>query len=307
MRRAVGDRGHERVVGRLAQPLVEVDDDRRVDAGRREPREPLVGVAQEGRRGAGEHLVGVVVERDHHRPGVAAGRPPRRGARAGRRGPGAARRTRRRRRTRARRERGRSSRPRATCIASGGSAAASGPRARPLSAGARRAPCAGERAGDGAAHAATARPGPREHERRVADRERRLGRGDQALAEAPDLVLRDRRRGAGPRGRRRSGAAPLRCPPGRRRRARGATRTTRRPRAGTRPRRCAPARRGRRRSRAAPEVARERADVRPGGARDVDHGDRAGGVGAVPLEQRRAWITTSRGASSTASPRRAIW
>ena len=72
-RRAFRDLADERLVRRLAQPHVEVDDDGRGHAGLGQPRHALVRVAQERRRRAGEDLVRVVVERDHGRPGAARG------------------------------------------------------------------------------------------------------------------------------------------------------------------------------------------------------------------------------------------
>ena len=50
-----------------------MDDDGRVHAGRRKALEALVRVAQQGRRGPREDLVGVVVEGDDHRPRLAPG------------------------------------------------------------------------------------------------------------------------------------------------------------------------------------------------------------------------------------------
>ncbi len=59
-------------VGGLAQPLVEVDHHGRGNPFRSETLQALMWVAQERRRLARDHLVGVVVERDHDR----AGGPP---------------------------------------------------------------------------------------------------------------------------------------------------------------------------------------------------------------------------------------
>ena len=103
--------------GVCAQRLVEVLDDRDRDAGRLEPFEPLARVEQERRRRPHQDLVGMVVEGDDRRPGVARRRLARRGARAGRRGRGAARRRRRRRRRPDRATARSSSTPWTTCIA----------------------------------------------------------------------------------------------------------------------------------------------------------------------------------------------
>ena len=57
-----------------------------------------------------------------------------------------------------------------------------------------------------------------------------------------------------------------------------------------------------------PEVPRERADVRPGRAGDVDDRDRPRRVGVVPLDQVAARGSSRRApASSTGSPERASW
>ena len=171
-----------------------------------EPLEPLVRVAQERRRAAGEHLVGMVVEGDDDRARARRRRLAHEVLEQVRMAAGAGRRTRRRRRTRAtptpRSRPGRSttrtvrrprSPPRSAPAARRRVRRGIAPRSSP---GARRAPCAGtapqRRTGT--------RPRPsigadREHDRRVAIRERPLRRGDQALAEAPDLVVGDVRVG----------------------------------------------------------------------------------------------------------------
>ena len=59
------------VVGSLPQRLVEVLDDRDLDARGGESFEPFAGVEQEGRRGAPQDLVRMVIEGDDGRPGVA--------------------------------------------------------------------------------------------------------------------------------------------------------------------------------------------------------------------------------------------
>ena len=58
------------VVLRRPERGVEVLDDDDLDAGRAEQPEPLLGVEQERRRRAEDHLVGVGVERDDGRAGV---------------------------------------------------------------------------------------------------------------------------------------------------------------------------------------------------------------------------------------------
>ena len=60
----------ERVVGRPANRFVEVLDDGHGHALRRESLEALVRIEQERRRGPGQDLVRMVVERDDRRPGV---------------------------------------------------------------------------------------------------------------------------------------------------------------------------------------------------------------------------------------------
>ena len=75
-RRPSLDRADEGVERRVPQPLVEVLDDGDVDPGCGEQPQPLVGIAQERRRGPDEDLVGVVIERDDGRPRrPAPGRP----------------------------------------------------------------------------------------------------------------------------------------------------------------------------------------------------------------------------------------
>ena len=70
------DARDEGVVGRPAQRLVEVLHDRDGDAVALEPGQPLLRVAQEGRRGAGQDLVRVVVEGQDGRSGVQPDRGP---------------------------------------------------------------------------------------------------------------------------------------------------------------------------------------------------------------------------------------
>ena len=65
----------EGVVGGPPHRLVEVLDDGHLDAALGQPRQALPGVEQERRRRPGQDLVGMVVEGDDRRPGVAALRP----------------------------------------------------------------------------------------------------------------------------------------------------------------------------------------------------------------------------------------
>src|SRR5690349_10121336 len=58
-------RGEEIVVGRVAHRVIEVLDDRDVDAGVGQASDPLVGMEQERRSGTREDLVRMVVEGDH--------------------------------------------------------------------------------------------------------------------------------------------------------------------------------------------------------------------------------------------------
>ena len=172
-----GEPADERVVWRLAQAAVEVDDHGRLDARGLEPLDPLVRVAQDRRRAAGEHLVGMVVEGDDDGPGTAATGLGARGARAGTRDRDGGRRTRRRPRTRgSTRTRSRPGRRRL---------ALRRPRQPPRRC-ARGAVARGhdaldedlvrvQRPGDGGAHRHDRPVGAhREHDRGVADRERRL-------------------------------------------------------------------------------------------------------------------------------------
>ena len=167
-----------------------------------------------------------------------------------------------------------------------------------------------QRARDRAAHGGDPAVGPdRQHDRRVAVRERPLRGGDQALPEAPDLVVGDVRVGQVLEAGVDRAAAPARRPPGRRRPPRAGRRAGPRPRAGSRPRRCARARRGRPRSRAA---RRGRAPGRgctcPAEQRHVHDGDRSRGVGVVPLERGRGrgWSRRARRARRS-RPDRASW
>ena len=164
-----------------------------------------------------------------------------------------------------------------------------------------------QRARDRAADGRDPAVGPDgQHDRRVAVRERALRGGDQALPEAPDLVVGDLRVGQVLEAGVDRAAGPWRRPPGRRRRPRAGRRAGPRPRAGTRPRRCARARRGRPRSRAAP---RGRAPGRGctcprSSARPRRRSGRAGSVSSHS-SRSRAWMVTSRAASTTVSPDRA--
>ena len=59
--------------------LVEVDDDRGIDAGRRQQFESLLGIGEQTRRRLGPHdRRRMAIERDHRRPGIALARRARR-------------------------------------------------------------------------------------------------------------------------------------------------------------------------------------------------------------------------------------
>ena len=70
-RRAGLDRGHERVIGRSADGVVEVLDDGDRDPGVRQALQALVRMHQQRRRRPRQHLVGMGVERDDGRIGRA--------------------------------------------------------------------------------------------------------------------------------------------------------------------------------------------------------------------------------------------
>ena len=250
----------------------------------------------------------MVVERDHHRVArsrAAASRDEvleQVGVPAG-----AGRRTRRRRRRRAtptpRSRRGPRRRARSGAL---GHRLGPGFRDRALavaaaSPGARRAPCAGaaRRRRRGTRRRPARRDRPRARSARRDPRAPRFGRRDQALAEAPDLVVGDVRVGqvleAGvdraqhPRDARRAvGGVP-----------RGGRRTRWRPRAGSRPTRCAPARRGTRPipSRSPRSRASARMYVPAEHATSTTAIGRAGSASSHSTRSS-AWIVTSRAAST---------